>query len=101
MFYGDTMAQNEVVYSGMNARLMFRSLKQRFECPLSTTSSKQIATEFANNGGDGVVLVLRRANPKTKYLDVARFSAFKREKERLFMGSTLKIVDIKLGSKSL
>ena len=100
MFYGDSMSASEVVYCGLNARLIFRSLHQRFECPLSTTESRTVARQFAKEGY-GIVLKLKRSNPKTRYLDVTRFSCFNHENERLFSGSTLKIVDISIGLQSL
>ena len=37
MFWGKTMAKKEEFYCGLTARLVLRSLNQRFECPLSTT----------------------------------------------------------------
>ena len=100
MFFGETMTASDVVYCGLNARLIFRSLHQRFECPLSTTTTKEVAMGFAEEER-GIILKLKRANPKTRYLDVGPFTSFKHEDERLFAGSTLKIVDILIGSKSL
>lgn len=99
MFWGETMRSNQEVYSGMNTRLMFHSLYQRFECPLSTTTSKDVANLFTESGS-GIRLSLKRASPLTRYIDVAPFSCHRNEKEFLFMGSTLKIVDINIGLKS-
>ena len=48
-----------------------------------------------------MVLKLKRANPQTRYLDVANYSVYTEEKEKLFMGSTLKIVDILIGRQWL
>ena len=90
MFYGKVMAKKEVVFCGLTARLVFRSLHQRFECPLSTTKSRTVAENFTD-GITGVILRLKRANAKTKYLDTSPFSTFSSEEERLFMGSSLKI----------
>ena len=100
MFYGETMEPSDVVYCGLNARLIFRSLHQRFECPLSTTKQPTVAMHFAEKG-NGIVLTLKRSNAKTRYFDVTPFTAHKHEDERLFSGSTLKIIDISLGLKSL
>jgi len=53
----------------------FRSMQQYFECPLSTTVLRDVAEEFAD-GDCGIVLKLKRANMKTKYLNVTSYSAF-------------------------
>ena len=100
MFYGETMKASDVVYCGLNARLIFRSLHQRFECPLSTTKQRTVAMHFAEKG-NGIILTLKRSNAKTRYFDVTPFTSYKHEDERLFSGSTLKIIDISLGLKSL
>ena len=103
MFFGETMGPREVVHSGINPRLMFKSLFQRFECPLSTTGEVSVADRFSTNeetGQKGVRLLLRRANPKTRYFNVAPFTFYGNEDERLFMGSTLKIADISIGVMS-
>ena len=100
MFFGETMKASDVVYCGLNARLIFRSLHQRFECPLSTTKQPTVAMNFAEKG-TGIILTLKRSNPKTRYFDVGPFTLYKQEDERLFSGSTLKIIDISLGLKSL
>ena len=91
------MKPKDVVYCGINARLLLHSTYQRFECPLSTTTAKEVALGFAARSESvqkGIILTLKRANPKTKYFDVASFSFHKNEKEWLVMGSTLKIIDI-------
>ena len=100
MFYGETMETSDVVYCGLNAHLIFRSLHQRFECPMSTTKQRTVAMHFAEKG-NGIVLTLKRSNAKTRYFDVTPFTSYKHEDERLFSGSTLKIVDISLGVKSM
>ena len=101
MFYGSSMSPSDVVYCGLNGRLLFRSLHQRFECPLSTTKRKLVAEQFAQRDQKGVILTLKRASPKCRYFDVAPFTVFKNEEERVFAGSTLKIIDISIGTKSL
>ena len=100
MLYGETMSSSDVVYCGLNTPLIFRSLHQRFECPLSTTTQMTIAQQFAE-GDCGVILKLKRANPKTRYFDVGPITSFEHEDERLFSGSTLKIDDIYIDSQSL
>ena len=94
MFWGKTMSKKDVVSCGLSAKLVFRSLHHRFECPLSTSKKLDVAEQFA--GIDGVILNLQRATPRTKYFDVKAFSAFKQEEERLFMGSALKIKAIRV-----
>ena len=95
MFWGKIMAKKDVVSCGLNAKLVFRSLHQRFECPLSTSKTLHIAEQFAG-GIDGVILRLQRATPRTRYFDVKSFSKFSSEEERLFMGSALKIKAIRV-----
>ena len=104
MFFGESMTSSEVVYCGPNAQLIFNSLLQHFECPLSTTRQMAAAERFALNDETGqceVILFLKRANPKTRYLNVVPFATYKHEDERLFIGSTLKIVDILLNNACL
>eukprot|EP01083_Nonionella_stella_P097339 273589_1 len=91
-FFGKTMTQDMVVYSGLNERFLFQSMMQHFECPLSTTTELNVANGFSR--GKGIVLKLKRANPKTRYFDVSWLSHYKHEKEKLFMGSSLQIIDI-------
>lgn len=43
---------------------------------------------------------LQRGNAQTRYLDVVPFSCFPDEQERLFLGSTLRIVSISIGHTS-
>ena len=101
MFFGRTMSANECVFSGMAGHLLFDSMYQRFECPLSTTKSERIATHRFAGDTSGVTLKLKRGNSQTRCLDVTRFSCFPGEQERLFMGSTLKIVSLLIGRTSL
>ena len=104
MFFGQSMTASEMVYCGLNSHLIFNSLHQRFECPLSTSKQLEVAEKFSMNdetGHHGVILLLQRANSKTKYFNVVPFTAYQHEDERLFMGSTLKIVDIRVDGTSL
>eukprot|EP01083_Nonionella_stella_P028203 77654_1 len=67
-------------------------MMQHFECPLSTTTEWNVANGFSK--GKGIVLKLKRANPKTRYFNVSWLSRHEHEREKLFMGSSLQIVDI-------
>eukprot|EP01084_Bolivina_argentea_P172122 298177_1 len=87
-----------VVFTGLTAKLLFGSLETHFECPLSTTTEISVANSFSN--GIGIILELVAANPKARYFNVSWLSPHKNESERLFMGSTLKIVDIYIHTQS-
>ena len=65
MFYGKTMSSKMVVYTGLKQKLMFDSMQQHFQCPLSTTTDATIANQFAD-GTNGIILMMKRANPKTR-----------------------------------
>eukprot|EP01084_Bolivina_argentea_P264001 447050_1 len=91
-FYGTLMPKKMTFYCGLNAKLMFDSLQQHFECPISTTSDKNIANNFSENSG--IILTIKRANSKTRYFNVSWLSEHGHEMERLFMGSSLKISNI-------
>ena len=93
MFWGDTMAKKQEFYCGLTARLVLRSLNQRFECPLSTTRSWDIAQRFTGDH-QGIILKIKRGNARTRYFDVASISAHSEEEESLFVGSTIKITGI-------
>eukprot|EP01084_Bolivina_argentea_P049309 90703_1 len=92
IFYGTEMKSN-VFYTGLTTKLMFASMQQHFECPLSTTCSINVANQFSG-GSKGIILQLRAADPKTRYFDVSWISQFSDEKERLLMGCSLIIDDI-------
>eukprot|EP01084_Bolivina_argentea_P079034 143428_1 len=98
-FWGSKMGKKDVLYTGLNVKLMFTSMKQHFECPLSTTTSLGIAANFCDE--NGIILKLRAANSKTKYFDVRWLSHFSKEDERLIVGASLKICDIICEKKSL
>eukprot|EP01084_Bolivina_argentea_P096888 174171_1 len=97
-FYGTLMTKKSVVYTGIDKKLIFNSLRQNFECPLSTTTSVVIANKFAQ-GTNGIILQMKRANTKTRYFDVSWLSSYPKEQERLFYGSSLGIVDILIRCK--
>eukprot|EP01083_Nonionella_stella_P241132 842282_1 len=46
-FYGNTMDKDMRVFTGLNVKLMFGSLNQHFECPLSATIDSEVANRFA------------------------------------------------------
>eukprot|EP01084_Bolivina_argentea_P079035 143429_1 len=96
-FYGQLMEKNMVVYTGLNAKLLFDSLQTHFECPISTTTEISVAQLFSD--GDGIMLTLKRANPKTRFFDVSQLSQFSHEEERLFTGASLRICDIYIDCK--
>ena len=93
MFWGTAMTKKQEFYCGLTARLVLRSLNQRFECALSTTRSWNIAQQFTGDY-QGLILKIKRANLRTRYLDVAPMSAHHAEEESLFVGSTIKITGI-------
>ena len=93
MFWGKTMTKKQEFYCGLTARLVLRSLNQRFECPLSTTRSWDAAQLFTEDH-QGVILRIKGANARTRYFDVAPISAHSQEEESLFIGSTIQITDI-------
>ena len=92
MFWGKTMKKKDVFYCGLTSRLLLNSKHQRFECPLSTTKSFDIAQRFTDDA-TGVILMLKRGSGRTRYFDCSQINTFS-EEERLFMGSTLKIKEI-------
>ena len=66
-FYGKVMSSKMVVFTGLKQKLMFDSMQQHFQCPLSTTIDVNIANQFAD-GSNGIILMMKRANPKTRYV---------------------------------
>ena len=76
-------------YCGLNCVLNIPQFAVSFQCPTSTTKTKEIAWRFA--GESGMVMVM---NNKKGYSVLERFlnaqwlSAFPEEDERLFVGST-------------
>eukprot|EP01084_Bolivina_argentea_P073486 133359_1 len=85
------------LYCGLSQMLLFDSLQQHFECPLSTSVDVNIANGFSEGG---IMLQVKRANSKTRYLDVSWLSVHDDENERLIMGSSLQICDIYIQVKS-
>ena len=97
-FFGQKMKKNDVFYTGLKVKLLFNSLKQHFECPLSVTAQSAVATNFC--GDTGIILKLKAANSKTTYFNVSWLSHFQAEDERLIMGSSLRICDIIINGQS-
>eukprot|EP01084_Bolivina_argentea_P059536 108739_1 len=97
-FYGGNLGKNITLYTGLTRKLLFSSMRQHFECPLSTTLNYNKALTFCKD--NGCVLKLKAGNSKTRYFDVSWLSRYKEEQERLIMGSSLKICDIYVNSKS-
>eukprot|EP01084_Bolivina_argentea_P045138 83082_1 len=96
-FFGTLMKKKHIVYTGLNKKLVFKSLTTHFEAPLSTTTEPAIAQKFCDD--HGIVLKLKTANTKTRCCNVRWLSKYKEEEERLFMGSSLKICDIWIDGK--
>ena len=93
MFWGKTMGKKEIFYCGLTARLVLNSTKNRFECPLSTTRNRDVAERFTDEY-QGVILKIKRANAHTRYFNTVPTSCHNHEEERVFIGSTIKIVGI-------
>eukprot|EP01083_Nonionella_stella_P151833 485781_1 len=91
-FFGTKM-KFKYVYTGLKDRLVFSSLTQQFYCPLSATVCRNIAENYCGLEC-GVLLKLQAAHGKARYFDVSWLSRFPNEKERLIMGSRMKICDI-------
>ena len=96
IFYGETMSEDDVLYTGLDDMLIFGSLCTRFECPISTSTKLRVAKTFASGG---VILRFKRGSANTKILDVTGYSSRRKELERLVTGSTLRIVDIYIDGK--
>ena len=90
------MSAKDRFYCGLKGHITFDSFVQRFEAPLSTSSSEAVALGFADEAS-GIIIELKRGSRKTRHLDTTLFSCHAHEEERLFMGSTLKIVTISIG----
>ena len=93
MFWGKTMGKKETFYCGLTARLVLNSTKNRFECPLSTTGNRDVAERFTDEY-QGIILKIKRANAHTRYFNTVSISCHSHEEERVFIGSTIKIVGI-------
>uniref|UniRef100_A0A7S0TCG4 Uncharacterized protein n=1 Tax=Elphidium margaritaceum TaxID=933848 RepID=A0A7S0TCG4_9EUKA len=93
------MKPKMTLYTGLDSKLLFSSMKQNFECPISTTLSWQKALSFCDD--NGIILKLKAANCRTRYFDVSWLSGHKDEEERLIMGSSLEICDIYVNGQSV
>eukprot|EP01084_Bolivina_argentea_P220535 373736_1 len=95
-FYGETLASNQSVYCGINAKLLFSGFNIINYAPLSTTSSSTVAQNFAANSG--LIIKLQSNTKNCRYFDMMLVSDHTREQEKFFCGKTiLKICDIIIG----
>eukprot|EP01084_Bolivina_argentea_P213141 362101_1 len=99
-FYGEYLKPNEVVYCGVDSKLLFNTLCFENYSPLSTTTDIMVGQKFATN--NGIILKLKRNHPiNCKYFDMMLLSDFIQEKERFFCGNVkLKILDIFINGDS-
>ena len=76
-------------FCGINCVLNVPQFAVSFQCPTSTTKTKEIALRFA--GESGMMMVLNNESGVSKYemfFNAKPLSAFPEEDERLFIGST-------------
>ena len=92
IFFGQNMSTEQRFYTGLDKKLIFKSLTQHFECPISTTEQRLIAEKFSD--GSGIILQLKAGNDRTTYFDTTWLSVYDQEEERLIMGCSLIICDI-------
>ena len=94
VFYGTNVQETDVFFTGMSVPLVFNTYNPEFWCPISTTTSYQIAHNFSK--GRGLILKMKPVRGASDYyFDVEWFSQFPSEKERLFgEASTLQIADL-------
>ena len=98
IFYGEIMGEKDLLYTGIGEYLMFDLLCTRFECPISTSTKLDVAMRFS---GGAIILKFERGSTNTRILDVTGYSCHGNdESERLVAGSTLRIVDIIINTKS-
>eukprot|EP01084_Bolivina_argentea_P124418 220473_1 len=99
-FYGEIMKTDESLYCGMDFPLLFDGFRATFYCPLSTTISLTVANNFATN--TGIILKLQNISHENSsfYFNVEKLSRYPSERERLFVCSCVKIVDIIMNGQS-
>ena len=83
-FFGTRMKKNDLFYCGISIQMLFNSMNQRISCPLSTTSSYNVALRFAGNK-NGILLLVKRASTVTRYFPLHLFSQYSQEEERFFL----------------
>ena len=93
-FYGERMEPKTFVWHGVSRRMHFESFATYFECPTSTSTSKEVARTFS--GPDGMILKLKSKFKEScsVMLNVSVFSDYPEECERLFVKETLIITDV-------
>eukprot|EP01084_Bolivina_argentea_P310113 536519_1 len=98
LFYGDHMKHDDIIYCGINTKLIFDSFSFVNYCPLSTSTDITVANNFATN--DGIILKLKPTDELARdtgcrYFDMMLVSNYIAERERFFCGGArLKVVDI-------
>eukprot|EP01084_Bolivina_argentea_P020850 38730_1 len=81
--FGTQCKPGNVFYHGLNRRLVFDSFTPEFQCPISATTSIQVASSFA--GYNGIMLCLEATQSTNDvYFDVEWLSNYPNERERLF-----------------
>ena len=76
-------------YCGLNCVLNIPQFAVSFQCPTSTTKTKEIAIRFA--GESGMMMVMNNKGVESQYerfLNAQWLSCYPEEDERLFVGST-------------
>eukprot|EP01084_Bolivina_argentea_P149204 260684_1 len=92
------MASNEVVYCGIDDKMLFDAFNVDNYSPLSTSACPIVASNFATTAG--IVLVLQRMDAvNCSYFDMVPFSNYRHEKEKLFCRAKLVISDIIVGTQ--
>ena len=83
-FFGTQMKKKDFFYCGISIQMLFKSMVQVVSCPLSTTSSYNVALRFAGNK-NGILLLVKRASTVTRYFPLHLFSQYSQEEERFFL----------------
>eukprot|EP01084_Bolivina_argentea_P307021 530609_1 len=90
--YGTKMVDSDIqsVYHGIGETLLFPQITgelgigMKIYCPLSTSSSLLVATNFTNNNG-GLIIEFGHASCAAKYFPVSWLSDYGNESELLFI----------------
>ena len=57
VFFGDEMAERDVLFCGISVPLVFDSFEQAIYCPLSTSAAEGVAEQFAGQTGSNFFCV--------------------------------------------
>ena len=103
LLYGTQPNPGQIFWTGMSCRLLFDSFTPRFWSPISTTSDREIASKFAQEGEGGIILRLK-ANKVCyeRYFNPEVFSNYPDEKEKLFFRATqleVMVIEYLIGAK--